>query len=104
MEAFIGPRQDGLEANHKDGDKKNNSVENLEYVTQLENMLHAHEMGLVALGINHGMSKLCPESVREIRRRYNDGNYTMRAIAKDFEVVVSTIWKILNNVTWSHIQ
>lgn len=42
--AFIGPCPDGLEVNHKDGDKKNNRVENLEYVTHRENILHARDV------------------------------------------------------------
>lgn len=32
--------------NHKDGDKKNNNVSNLEYCTHSENMLHAFASGL----------------------------------------------------------
>lgn len=45
-ETFLGPRPPGLTINHKDGDKKNNSNDNLEYVTYLENAHHARVKGL----------------------------------------------------------
>ncbi len=35
--AFIGPRPEGLEVHHKDEDKLNNHVDNLEYVTSQYN-------------------------------------------------------------------
>jgi hypothetical protein len=38
--AWIGPRPDGLEVNHRDGDKQNNAASNLEYVTHAANMQH----------------------------------------------------------------
>ncbi len=44
--AFLGPCPEGYEANHKDGDKGNNSIENLEWVTSLENRKHATLNGL----------------------------------------------------------
>jgi len=44
-EAFIGPAN-GLCVNHKDGNKANNSAANLEWVTVLENNLHAIQSGL----------------------------------------------------------
>jgi hypothetical protein len=44
--AFIGPRPDGHEVNHEDGDKANNRYRNLEYKTHLENMIHARVSGL----------------------------------------------------------
>lgn len=35
-----------LQINHKDGDKKNNDISNLEVVTGSENMLHSYRTGL----------------------------------------------------------
>lgn len=40
-EAFLGPKPDGAEVNHKDCDKTNNALANLEYVSRDENIAHA---------------------------------------------------------------
>lgn len=70
LEAFVGsrptPRHQG---NHKDGDRTNNRVENLEWVTPSENQIH----GLSVLGNKRargeqaGNAKLTEERVHEIR-------------------------------------
>jgi hypothetical protein len=40
-EAFIGDRPDNMQINHMDGNKTNNCVSNLEYVSCKENIRHA---------------------------------------------------------------
>jgi hypothetical protein len=56
LEAFVGPRPDGLEARHLDGNTDNNSLQNLKWGTRSENNLDR-----VAHGTHQNSSKLtCP--------------------------------------------
>jgi hypothetical protein len=45
-EAYIGPRKKGLTLNHRNGDKLNNNISNLEEVTYAQNNEHARMNGL----------------------------------------------------------
>lgn len=46
-DVFMVKPQDCTEINHIDGNKRNNSVSNLEWCTRRRNMLHAHDAGLI---------------------------------------------------------
>lgn len=103
-EAFIGPCCNGYEVNHIDGDKTNNYVWNLEYVTRSENVKHSYKLGLQRQdGENNGNSKLKEEDVLKIRNLYKIKNYTQKEIAKKFKVNKATISRIIKRKIWSHI-
>ena len=97
-EAFIGPRPDGAEVNHKDGDKCNNHITNLEYVTKSQNMQHAARIGRV------GGIKLTPDDVFEIRQMASAGkSYASIGRAKNIStahargVAIGDKWGHLSN-------
>lgn len=102
MLAFVGPRPVGMEVNHKDANKHNNFLSNLEYVTPSENMQHAHANGLMVsyAGSENPFSKLNEIKVRKIRRLYGTGRYTQKILGEKFGVSQGTVGKIVNGTAW----
>lgn len=81
-QAFI-PNPDGKpEVNHRDGGKFNNHVDNLEWVTRIENMNHAVQSGFVATGEDNYQAQFTNEQAYCIR--VNPDNLTIDELAKKF--------------------
>lgn len=101
MEAFVGPSE--LQVNHIDGNKTNNRLDNLEYVTGSENNLHAYRTGLRKrqIGEEASGSKLVECEVVEIRRRLE--TETVSGIARDLGLNRKTIQAIKHGRSWSHV-
>lgn len=107
METFHGECPSGMEVNHKNGDKTDNRLSNLEYVTLQENMHHSwNVLGRpnMAKGEGHGMSKLTDNDVREIRRLFETGQYTKVAIGKMFNVTHKAIERVVTRRNWKHVK
>lgn len=90
------------EVNHKNGIKEDNAVENLEWVTPRENMLHAINTRLIIprCGCNASGSKFTKEQIKSIRV---NNSMSMRDIAKEYNVSHSTISDIRNGKTYKNI-
>jgi len=102
---FLGPRPPGAQINHISGDKRNNSVTNLEYVSCRQNIRHAWKMGLrrpeQVQGERHGRSKLTDEKVRHIR--LVGSKATIHDLANRFGVTPQCIDQVLKHKTWRHV-
>ena len=74
MVTFHGPRPEGMEVNHKDGDKLNNRQDNLEYTTRSKNMKHAFANGLAFArrGSSNFRAKLTEAEVHRLRQMRAD--------------------------------
>lgn len=86
------------QCNHKDGNKENNHISNLEWVTPGENQKHAY-----ALGLKIPNSKLTKKKVKWIRSLYRDGRYTQKELGGMFGVSRVNINHIVNNKYWKEI-
>lgn len=96
-EAFIGPRPPGHEVNHIDCVRCNNNVENLEWVTRLQNAAHREQFGKSTGGENNPNARLSLADVQAIRQSIDT---RAAELARDFEVSVGTIHHIRRHFTW----
>lgn len=87
--------------NHKNGNKLDNRVENLEWMTNDENMAHAGRTGLMPMGENHCNSKLTIEDVKRIREKYILGK-KISLLAREYKMDFSSIASVIRNETWKH--
>lgn len=130
-EAFIGPRPEGFVVNHKDMDRQNNQLDNLEYVTSAANSQHylklkgrpkgptkpkaplkGKQIGdrhwskrmpeRIARGDRMPHSKLTPEMVKDARRRVANGE-SQTSVAKEMNVCVAQMSRIIRGTRWTYL-
>ena len=126
MEAFIGPRPNNNLIHHKDGNRVNNTVSNLEYVTR------SHHCRLHPKRHHKSPVTLEPKEIRLVKHRGGDDpcrgervhttiltdlkvklirnlyiakwlEFKQLELAELFNVSISTICKAINGLTWGHV-
>jgi hypothetical protein len=99
MKAFAGPAN-GMWIHHRDNDKTNNDLGNLEYVTPKENTIRAFEDGFNGRGEQHHSSKLTVEQVRRIRGLLREGHKSQAEIGRIFGICQATVSDINVGRIW----
>ena len=96
-EVFIENPENKPFVNHIDGNKQNNSVDNLEWCTQSENTKHAYDSDLQPKGLSTYKGKFTSEEREQIKNEWDSGAYSRRQLAKKYGVSHTCINDIIND-------
>lgn len=91
--AFLGiPADSRLVVNHKDLDRANAHLSNLEWVTCQQNTLHAHQNG-------RAYTKLNTTQVDEIRQKFESGQ-SRKSLCAEYDMSPTAIYNVTKYDTW----
>jgi hypothetical protein len=101
--AFVGPRPEGYECSHENGDQLDNRLSNLRWATSSHNKRKQQEHGTASRGERHALAKLDENAVRAIRRLAADGE-SHSGLARRYAVSQSLIWAVIHRRSWAHVS
>ena len=102
-EYFVSNPLNKSQINHINGDKTDNKVENLEWVSHRENLDHAIKNNLTLKGEENRNSKLKDVDIIKIHSLLQKGT-TTKELSESYNVSYSTIDGIRTNRYWKHLN
>lgn len=101
--AFIEKTDESYVVNHKNGNRRDNRILNLEWILPADNERHARKvLGKRCVGEKASRSKLKEDEILQIRKLRKSG-IKITYLASKFKVSVAQIRRIINRTNWSHI-
>ncbi len=104
-ECCVGEIPEDMVINYKDGNKHNNSLENLEVVSHKENVDHAWQVlnrEVVVRGQDNGCSKITEEEAKEIIALCKKG-WGNQELGRKYGLHPNYISLIRHNKRWRHL-
>ena len=100
--AWLGPRPEGMEVCHNNGDGSDCRLINLRYDTRKGNSADKVRHGTAPRGEGAPNVKLTDRAVREIRNLA--GHQTQRSLAARYGVSRTLIRRVITGIAWPHIN
>lgn len=101
--AFLPNLHNKSEVNHKDGNKSNNNINNLEWVTSSENKIHARDIGVLSIGTSRPSAKVNEYIVQNILEDRFVNFLTQEKLSDKYNISRTAIRNIINRKTWKHV-
>lgn len=95
--AFLPNPESLPDLNHKDGNKLNPLLDNLEWVTKSENHKHAYRIGLKPTGEKHHRAKYDDAKILQVRSDFNNGETNQKQLSIKHGLPHSYVNSIVNN-------
>lgn len=92
-----------LQVNHVDGERTNNTLSNLEWCTQHENLRHAWKHGLRSRPDRSILTAAQASEIRAFRATDEGMKTPMREIGARYGVTSSAVWRVIHNKNWKHL-
>lgn len=98
-EAWHGPRPEGMEVAHANGNRLDNRATNLSWKSRADNHLDKRGHGTAQWGVRHHNHRLTEEAVRAIRA----SSVSLSALAAKYGVSKSCVHAARSGRSWRHL-
>lgn len=99
---FIKNKKNKYAINHKDNNRSNNNVSNLEWVTRKENMEHSSKQKRM-IGRKGELSHLSKLTIKQIKEIRSISGVSQISIAKKYGISYRNLRHILTKKTWQNV-